>query len=364
MATIFTENYSGDYGDYYEFKVDATESDVSNSANTSKVTAKAYVRRTNSSSNGAYNASGTAWSITIDGTKTSGTSKWDTRNTSSWQLLGTAEKTITHDSNGSKKITISGTHTGNSASGSSKMGNASGSGTFTLTDIPRYATITKFNITGRTLDSISAEWSTDAYCDIIDYSLNDGAWVNFSSSGTFTINNLKPNTNYTLKIRVRRADSKLYTTSSTKSTTTYDIARISSYSNFNLGDSLEISYTNPSKSVVQVGIFNTEGLEEYVAYRTVTGSSYTFNFTDEELDRMYKTMGTTNALEAKLYINTDNNKYRESKLITITLTGNQKTGHVNVNGSWKRSKRYVNVNGEWKRCVRWVNVNGTWRRCI
>ena len=49
---------------------------------------------------------------------------------------------------------------------------------------------------------------------------------------------------------------------------------------------------------------------------------------------------------------------------TCTLTGNQKTGHTNVNGTYKRAKGWTNVMGTWKRKVRWINVNGTWRRCI
>lgn len=137
MATIFTVNYSGGYGSKYEFKAEASESNVSNVDNNSKVTVNTYVRRKDSSSNGAYNNDGTPWSITIDGSKYSGTSKWDTRNTTAWQRIGSASKVITHNSDGKKTISISATHTGNSASGASKMGNASGSGTFELTTIPR-----------------------------------------------------------------------------------------------------------------------------------------------------------------------------------------------------------------------------------
>lgn len=79
---------------------------------------------------------------------------------------------------------------------------------------------------------------------------------------------------------------------------------------------------------------------------------------------MYKSMKTNNSLSAKLYINTNSNAYRENKNIVINLTGNQKTGHLNVNSEWKRTKKWINVNGTWKRCVRWINANGTWKRCI
>lgn len=268
--------------------------------------------------------------------------------------------TLQHDSAG--KCTFSASAKG--GVGEYPGTNMSGSESWTVDTIPRYASITKFNITGKTLNSISAEWDTDVYCDSIDYSLNNGSWINFSSSGRFTISGLYPNTEYSLKIRLRRADSGLYTISSSKSTTTYDIARFTSYSNFNLGDSTTVKYTNPSGAKIQVGIFMADRLTPYAEYRTVTGSNYTFNFTDVELDSMYKAMGKSNSLSAYLYINTADNTYRESKEIIINLTGNQKTGHINVNNSWKRAKKWVNVNGTWKRCIRWVNVNGTWKRCI
>lgn len=172
MATIFTVNYSGGYGSKYEFKIDVSESDVSTSGNTSKVTANAYVRRTDSSSNGAYNNDGTAWSITIDGTTTSGTSAWSTKNTTAWQFLGSASKVITHNSDGSKSITISGSHTGNSASGSSKMGNASGSGNFALTTIPRASSITATDANIGSASSIIINRTSSSFTHTVTYSFS------------------------------------------------------------------------------------------------------------------------------------------------------------------------------------------------
>lgn len=141
MTTLFTVNYSGGYGYLYEFMAQATEETYSIVDNTSRVTVYTYLRRNKLSSNGAYNLNGTAWKITIDGKEFSGTEKWDTRNTTDWQIIGSATKVVTHNSDGSKEITISASHTGNSASGSSKMGNASGSSNFILTKIPRASTI-------------------------------------------------------------------------------------------------------------------------------------------------------------------------------------------------------------------------------
>lgn len=278
---------------------------------------------------------------------------------------------ITHDDNGSKTINFNVSF--GSSSDSYMPGSISISNSLKLTDIPRYTQI-HASVSSVGLNTIGVKWTTDDNISTIQYRLNGGNWVDVetemnANNGQFTISGLNPNTAYDVDLDAKRRDSGLWSFSAGKgasfSRTTKDIARISSYnSNTNLGDSYAIKYTNPSGAKVQVGIYDTEGKGYYAEYRTVTGSSYTFEFTDAELDSMYKAMGKTNSLSAKLYINTADNTYRESKDITIKLTGNQKTEHVKINNSWKRAKRWVNVNGTWKRAVRWVNVNGAWKRCI
>lgn len=451
---IFTVNYSGDYGKYYEFKAEAWESDVNNSANTSKVNVDIYLRRTNVSSAGAYNLNGTGWSITIDGTTTTGTNTWDTRNSSDWKWLGYASKVVSHNTDGSKVVTISAYHTGNSAAGSSKMGDASGSETLTLTTIPRYTTVYN-SLRSKTSTSISINWSTTDARDWTQYSINGGSWkdaydtvASGNKSGYYTISGLSPNTTYTVKTRCRRMDSGLwseagsisattyktttptislssktinsitvtsgcnvtvsttyyriktssgsygsYQTSATftglspntsyvvevykvgtesgeagtatLSVATYNIAKITSASSFNLGDNETITYTNPSGSSILTAIYTTGG-ESLVSYRSCSGNSYTYPFTDSELDILYKRFGSSNSITVRIWLRTDCNgmNYYDSKDLTITLTGNQKTIRTNVNASWKRGKVWININGSWKRAIIWTNVNGTWKRSI
>ena len=278
---------------------------------------------------------------------------------------------ITHNSDGTKSINFSVAFS--TSAGSYMPGSISISNSIKLTDIPRYTQI-HASVSSVGLNSIEVKWTTDDNISVIQYRRDSGSWVDVetdmnANNGQFTISGLNPNTTYNIDLDAKRRDSGLWSFSAGKgasfSRTTKDIAKISSYtSSTNLGDSYAIKYTNPSGAKVQVGIYDTDGIDYYAEYRTVTDSSYTFNFTDAELDSMYKAMGKTNSLSAKLYINTADNTYRESKDITIKLTGNQKTEHVKINNSWKRAKRWVNVNGTWKRAVRWVNVNGTWKRCI
>lgn len=170
MATdVFLTHYNGAWGQYYDFKVTAEEGSPSVSGNTSPVTAYAYVRR-NDTRYSAYNPDGSAWSITIDGETFSGTSAWDTRDGTRWQLLGTATKTITHNNDGSKTITISGTHTGNKASGPAKMGNASGSGTFTLSTIPRASSVTATSANIEESSVITINRASSSFTHTLTYS--------------------------------------------------------------------------------------------------------------------------------------------------------------------------------------------------
>lgn len=241
--------------------------------------------------------------------------------------------------------------------------NSSGEDSWALDRIPRYANFTEHYIYSTALNSISVHWSADANCDWVQYSLNGGAWIN-APGNDYTISGLAPNTQYNIRTRIRRTDSQLWTTSGYIYGTTKDIAKVSSYSNFNLGDNTSVSYTNPSGNSVVIGIYATDASTPYAAYRAPNTNPYTFSFTDEELDTMYKAMGQSNSLSALLYLRTAGDTYYyDVKPITVTLTGNQKTGNINVNGSWKRTKKWVNVSDSWKRCVRWVNVNGSWKRC-
>ena len=246
--------------------------------------------------------------------------------------------------------------------------NVDGSGSWSLPDIPRYATLTQ-SLNSKTLNSIKMNWSANATCNQVQYKIGNGNWVTASSSdaksGSYTISNLSPNTAYSIKTRVRRKDNSLYTESSALSVTTYDIAKISSAPNINHGSNLAVSYSNPSGSSLQIGVYKTDGSTALAGYRACSGSSYTFAFTEAELDNIYKQYGTGNTLKVRVYLKTANNSnYLNYKEITITLTGDQRTMREKISSSWKRGKLFIKVNGTWKKAVIWTKINGTWKRGI
>ena len=244
--------------------------------------------------------------------------------------------------------------------------NCSGEGSWNLDRIPRYANFTEHYVESTGLNSINVYWNADASCDWLQYSLNNGNWADAGGHPTYTITGLAPNTTYNIRTRIRRADSGLWTESGTISGKTKDIAKITKAPNINHGNSLKVEYTNPSGSSLEIGIWKTDGTTMLTGgYRSCSGSSYTFNFTDEELDRIYKLYGNNNQITVRAYLRTAGNaNYLNYKDFTITLKGNQKTLKIKENNSYKRGKLWVKVSNEWKRAVIWTKVNGTWRRGI
>lgn len=286
------------------------------------------------------------------------------------EVIDSGSFKVSHSDNGEGSFSISMSANVYYSSG----GKISAEKTFVLDTIPRYAKVSA-SINKTTINSFTINWSTDSNVDRVQYKLNSGAWVDVEtnvnkSSGSFVINGLTPNTSYIIGIDTRRKDSGLWSSHGNKgaslSKSTKQISIVSG-SDFDLGNNENITYTNPNDgSTIQVGMFLTDGTTILAPYRIVTGTSYTFEFTDEELDKIYKAFRSSENLHVRIYSKTtlNNTEYSNYANIICNLTGNQKTAHINVDGVWKRAKRWTNVDGIWKRCVRWINVDGNWKRCI
>ena len=201
---------------------------------------------------------------------------------------------------------------------------------------------------------------TDRYIDLFSNSnCTTKVGTITGSSGTFS--NLTPNTTYYVRANASNGTYRGYSTVVT--TSTHNKATISNAPDINHGATLTITYSNPSSSAIQIGLFKTDGSTALAGYRNCSGTSYTFTFTDSELDTIYKAYGNNSTMSARVYLKTANS-YTDYKTITITLKGNQKTIRENVSGAWKRGKIWIKVSGTWRQGVIWQNVSGTWRRGI
>lgn len=96
-------------------------------------------------------------------------------------------------------------------------------------------------------------------------------------------------------------------------------ATITSAPNFTDEDSPVLKYSNPAGGTLQAGIATTSGTFK-VAYRTVTGSSYTFNLTSQERDALRGINTTSNTVSVRFYLKTTIGGQTFTTYSTKTLT--------------------------------------------
>ena len=353
---MFQANTSGSYGSHYFLRLYIDELSYDIPSNTSLVRYRlvlyfdgsSYYSYINNTTSGRIDAAGQSTPGSI------GSISYNSGIPREIELMST-QRTIQHNADGTGRADAYGYWNTNT----SRMGSGEVSGGIDLTKIPRYANITEFRVENAGLGQVRYIWQADAQCDFAWYSTDNGnSWYGLPT--TNIISNLTPNATYNFKLRLRRKDSQLTTDSNTITLTLFDQAKITSLPNFVHGDNINIGITNPSNistlsltlSVNNIQIFN----------KNVSTGNNSISLTDSELDTLYKQYSSTNTLQAKFTLN--GGGYSDSKECTVTLEGNQKTGNVNVQNSWKRTKRWINVNGVWKKAVRWINVNGVWKRCI
>lgn len=243
--------------------------------------------------------------------------------------LGTVTRTVTHDNNGTKTGISKG-----AAFSSYGMSEKSVSGSFDLPTIPRYANVS-ISQRGRTLTTISVNWSSDAARDWTRYSLDGAAWVDAkdtvasdNKSGYFTLSGFSPNTSHTVKVQVKRMDSQLWSDSGTITITTYDYARITSAPDITIGNDATVTFTNPGGAVTDVCIENTSRVA-LATYRRATGTSYTFKFTASEINILYANCPNSTSLKVRYYVRTNEGDLywydRADKTFYVNTTTNKPT---------------------------------------
>lgn len=306
----------------WESRITCNETYVSGgSENYSNVTLTFQIRRLDYNMVGYSNSGAAWWSIDCDG-QSSGyqyfTFNWGSTAPGVWWTVGSYAFKIPHNSDGSKTISYSAYYATTISPAS-----FSASGSSTLTKIGRYANITLFNVSNISQTSVTVNWNADAWCDIADYSLNGGTWVN-SIGTSYSIGNLAPGTKYTLKIRLRRGDSKLYTESNTISFTTIPISTIStSPITFNIGDSINLSFINYSYNKSFLRLYQKNQDDEWVLLQEKTdiqAAEYNWD---------------TSGFASTMYANTPNSNTSEIKIICGTtlnskVYSNEYLGVANV----------------------------------
>ena len=180
-------------------------------------------------------------------------------------VIASGYKKIYHSTNGTRSFSAS------AEAGIYEFAvNCSGSGSWELPTIPRYATITSFYVSKRDETSVLFNATADSTCDYAWYSTDDGAnWYPLPS--TNIVGGLSANTTYKFKIRLRRSDSQLTTDSQTYQQTTYNYPHCTGSPDFTIGDNMTLSLYNPLSRSVSIYLELANG--SVVGGDTVTGTS-------------------------------------------------------------------------------------------
>lgn len=279
---VFGQSGTRPYG---VLEVNETSYSIAN--NTSTVSIKLTLKR-------PYSISGSSSvlkyaSVTINGT----THNWSGYITGSGDLtLINTTQTVAHNNDGTKSISISASIGLNITWSGTYVGTISGSGSMSLTNIPRYATVSQ-SISSVTETTAVMNWSSDSIIDYIWYSTNNGStWMGIDvadgTSGTYTISGLAANTAYNIKTRVRRRDSQLTTVSGTTAVTTYAYPYATSMPNFQIGNSVTITIYNPLKRNVTVQMLGADGSS--IGSLSTTGTTVSGFNSSTSVTNLYKSI--------------------------------------------------------------------------
>lgn len=193
--------------------------------------------------------------------------------------------TVTHNAGGDKSVSCS----ANFYSIPWGWNATASASSLELPVIPRYATI-KQSLKKKTETTIEMDWSSDRTIDHVWYSIDNGStWIEaggvLTTKGYYTISNLKANTAYNIKTRLRSQASQLTTDSSAMSITTYNYPYITTVATSNLiiGNGQKLTLYNPLSRAVTVKM-NKDSINGAQLYSgTTTSTNITFTPTASTL---------------------------------------------------------------------------------
>lgn len=293
----FSVYETGSYGITFEGKIEWSSNSNGSVANSSTVYCDLYARKQKASSA----TTGKSWSgsITIDGTPSSFSSlSASTSIKNDWVKVHSFSKTVSHNANGTKGITISGSVKGPSGT-SLANATSSGSAYVTLDTIPRYPSVDQWGVSS-TEETVTMGWSSDSNIDYLWYSFRatDGSHSSngfvggrtvSGTSGTYTISGLYPNKEYSIVTKLRRSDSQLSDSFFGDTLiSTYPYPYATSMPNFTIGNTLTIGIYNPLRRRISVHLVLPNN--EEVGGDVISGDSISGYVGDSFKDALYRSI--------------------------------------------------------------------------
>ena len=276
-------------------------------------------------------------------------------------------KKIYHNNDGKKTINIKGyyDYSGILISHKWYLSAVSVTGSYTLTSITRKPTF-DISIKKQSAEQVEFNWSSNLQCNQIwiEYGSEPTVFkfpVDNKKSGTVKVTGLIPNTSYTMKAWGKSTAEK-WSDPKTISVKTVETSALTSNANLIFGSSLEITKTNKTGFKDDIYWYVNGQL---ITSKKSIANTYILNFTQDELDMMYKLFGKENVAKTELkLVSHGTEDYVSSVTGLLTLTGNAKVIKLGVKGSPKRANVWVGVGKIPKRAVVWTGVKGTPRRSI
>lgn len=346
---------------YISGTVTWSESNVNNANNTSDVTATMKLSRTNT----GYTSYGTdTFHVTINGSTHSNTLSY-TLSYNSDTTMVTGTTTVTHDSDGTKSITIS---WGGGGGSQGVFTVNSGSGTANLTTIPRASTLSagsNWTLPAQIVFSISS--ASSSFHHTLQVEVNDGStyhtietFTGVGTSYTWNVSDSDMNTmlgylrndttnwNQNTRITLTTYDSSNSNVGSNQyvGTATMAQANTTSYStSFNIGDTISgtVSYGS-SFSGIESNIDLIFGSSTYHLFTNFTGTSWSYN-TSSIASGLYASIPTANSGTGTIKITTT---YKGGTQIRNPATGGFTTyvKSGSSNPSFSNTYTYADTNSK------------------
>lgn len=147
-------------------------------------------------------------------------------------LLHSKVYTVSHGSNGAKSVNIAASMRLGGTYDGVDIGNVTASQIVSLDTIDRTAPNITLTVSSKTANSINITATSSAHCDIWQYRINNGTWVqvlaDFGSVFNYKIDDLKPNTAYNIQVQARKTSNRVYGTSNTTNTSTLGATELNS----------------------------------------------------------------------------------------------------------------------------------------
>lgn len=225
------------------------------------------------------------------------------------------------------------------------------------------------------IDSIIFKWTSGVPLSYFEYRTNpSGDWIRLGSgtTGLISINELTPNTSYTVYFRGMSTEiyDSILSDQKSISTKTADMARITNIGDCIFGESITVTVNKTTNNLARLKVWTTGNSKQPTFEFDVNNGANTITFTQNQLDEIYKCYTTSNNVAIYFLLTTiglwddweENTQHGRS----LQLTGIAKTAHISVDNIPRRAQAFIGISGNTpKIAIVWVgDKDNKPRRCI